>query len=145
MKRVVITGIGALTPIGNNISEYLQGLQNRVSGANPITHFDPAQFKTKFACEIKNFEATDKLDRREARRLDNFSIYGLVSADEAIEDSGLDLEKLNLDRVGVIWGSGIGGLTSLEHEVTENADTYNTKFCHFTHDWHIELSEDNFM
>ena len=119
MKRVVVTGIGALTPIGNNIKAYLQGLQNGVSGANPITHFDASKFKTQFACEVKGLDIEQFIDRREARRMDLFSIYGAISSDEAIADAGLDPEKLDLDRVGVIWGSGIGGLKSLEAEIEE--------------------------
>ena len=117
MKRVVVTGLGALTPIGNSLKEYLEGLQNGVSGANPITHFDATNFKTTFACEVKNFNAAERLDRKEVRRLDKFAIYGVAAADEAIADAGLDPEKLDLDRVGVIWGSGIGGLESLEKEI----------------------------
>jgi len=119
MNRVVVTGLGALTPIGNNIREYLEGLQNGVSGANPITHFDASQFKTQFACEVKNLKPEDFIDPREVRRLDNFSIYAMVCADEAIVDSGLDISTLDVDRVGVIWGSGIGGLRSLEKEIEE--------------------------
>lgn len=121
MKRVVVTGLGALTPIGNNLQEYLEGLQNGISGANIITHFDASNFKTQFACEVKNFEASEHIDRREARRLDKFSQYGIVSADEAIKDAGLDPEHLDLDRIGVIWGSGIGGLRSLEKEIEDFA------------------------
>ena len=119
MKRVVVTGIGALTPIGNNIKAYLEGLQNGVSGANPITHFDASKFKTQFACEVKGLDIEQFIDRREARRMDLFSIYGAISSDEAIADAGLDPEKLDLDRIGVIWGSGIGGLKSLEAEIEE--------------------------
>ncbi|MDZ4683055.1 MAG: beta-ketoacyl-ACP synthase II [Saprospiraceae bacterium] len=119
MKRVVVTGLGALTPIGNNLQEYLEGLQNGVSGANPITHFDASQFKTQFACEIKNLKPEEFIDAREVRRLDKFSIYALVCADEAMIDSGLDISTLDVDRVGVIWGSGIGGLRSLEKEIEE--------------------------
>lgn len=119
MKRVVVTGLGALTPIGNNIREYLEGLQNGVSGANLITHFDASQFKTQFACEVKNLKPEEFIDPREVRRLDNFSVYAMVCADEAILDSGLDISKLDVDRVGVIWGSGIGGLRSLEKEIED--------------------------
>ncbi|MCB0594007.1 MAG: beta-ketoacyl-ACP synthase II [Lewinellaceae bacterium] len=119
MKRVVVTGIGAITPIGNNIKAYLEGLQNGVSGANPITHFDASNFKTQFACEIKGLDVEQFIDRREARRMDLFSIYGTISSDEAVADAGLDPEKLDLDRIGVIWGSGIGGLKSLEAEIEE--------------------------
>ncbi len=115
-KRVVITGMGAITPIGNSLTEYWNNLVSGVSGAAPITHFDAEKFKTKFACEVKNFNATDYLDRKEARKLDLFSIYALVSSAEAMKDSGIDTEKIDLDRAGVIWGSGIGGLNSLQNE-----------------------------
>ena len=121
MKRVVVTGLGALTPIGNNLQAYYQGLQNGVSGAAPITRFDTTEFKTKFACEVKDFNAKDHLDRREARRMDLYAQFAMVATKEAIEHSGLDLEAINLDRSGVIWGSGIGGLATLEHEVAEHA------------------------
>jgi 3-oxoacyl-[acyl-carrier-protein] synthase II len=120
MRRVVITGLGALTPIGNNINEYLQGLQKGVSGANSITRFDVSNFKTRFACEIKNFNAEDLIDRKELKRFDRFTVYAIVTADEAIRDSGLDnYEKLNTDRVGVIVSSGIGGMETLEREIEE--------------------------
>ncbi len=121
MKRVVVTGLGALTPIGNSLQEYLNGLKNGVSGADQITHFDTNHFKTQFACEVKNFNPQDFLDRREARRIDPFTQYALVSTDEAVKDAGLDLEQLDLDRIGVIFGSGIGGLASLEKEVMDHA------------------------
>ena len=121
MKRVVVTGLGALTPIGNNLQAYYQGLQNGVSGAAPITRFDTTEFKTKFACEVKDFNVKDHLDRREARRMDLYAQFAMVATKEAIEHSGLDLEAINLDRSGVIWGSGIGGLATLEHEVAEHA------------------------
>jgi 3-oxoacyl-[acyl-carrier-protein] synthase II len=111
--------MGALTPIGNNIGEYLEGLRNGVSGAGPITQFDAANFKTQFACEIKNFNAEDFIDKKEVRRLDNFAIYALVVADEAIKSSGLDIEAIDKDRAGVIFSSGIGGLATLEREVEE--------------------------
>lgn len=119
MKRVVVTGLGTLSPIGLNIKEYLEGLQKGASGATPITQFDATNFKTRFACELKDFKAEDYLDRREVRRLDKFAQYALISAEEAIRDSGLDqrLDQLDLDRIGVIWGSGIGGLRSLEKEI----------------------------
>ena len=116
-KRVVITGIGALTPIGNTFQEYWDGLKSGKSGAAPITKFDATHFKTKFACELKNFDPTNFMDRKEARKLDPFCQYALVAADEAIVNSKLPLEKLNPDRVGVIWGSGIGGLTTFQEEV----------------------------
>ncbi|MBL0294412.1 MAG: beta-ketoacyl-ACP synthase II [Saprospiraceae bacterium] len=121
MKRVVVTGIGALTPIGNNIHQYLEGLQKGVSGANLITKFDATNFKTKFACEVKNFNAEDFIDKKEVKRLDPFTQYALVTAQEAFNMSGLDLSTINLDRAGVIWGSGIGGLKSLESEIEEFA------------------------
>ncbi len=120
MRRVVITGLGALTPIGNNIKEYLEGLQTGVSGAGPITYFDATNFKTQFACEVKNFNPEDFIDKREVRRLDLFSIFAMATADEAVAASGLDPEKVNPDRVGVIFSSGIGGMTTLEKEVEEH-------------------------
>lgn len=117
LKRVVVTGLGALTPIGNNISEYWDGLKNGRSGSAPITYFDTEKFKTKFACELKNFVATDHFDRKEARKLDRFAQYALVASDEAIKDSNLDFEKIDRFRVGVIWGAGIGGLETFQDEV----------------------------
>ncbi|NUQ23694.1 MAG: beta-ketoacyl-ACP synthase II [Saprospiraceae bacterium] len=119
MKRVVVTGLGAVTPIGNNVKAYLEGLQNGVSGANLITHFDASLFKTQFACEIKDLDPTLFIEAKEVRRLDNFSIYALIAADESIVDAGIDPEKVDSDRVGVIWGSGIGGLRSLEKEIED--------------------------
>ncbi|MEM9884632.1 MAG: beta-ketoacyl-ACP synthase II [Bacteroidota bacterium] len=119
MRRVVVTGVGALTPIGNSAQAYLEGLQKGQSGANPITYFDASSFKTHFACELKDFEPTDFVHRREIRRMDRFQLYAVIVADQAVADAGLDTEKLDLDRVGVIWGSGIGGLRSLEKEVEE--------------------------
>jgi 3-oxoacyl-[acyl-carrier-protein] synthase II len=116
LKRVVVTGLGALTPIGNNIEEYWSALVNGVSGAAPITYFDAAKFKTRFACELKGFNATDFMDRKEARKMDRFTQYAMVASDEAIEDSNLDLEKINKFRVGVIWGAGIGGLETFQNE-----------------------------
>ena len=118
LKRVVVTGLGALTPLGNNVQDYWTNLVNGVSGAAPITRFDASKFKTQFACEVKNFEPTDFLDRKEARKLDLFTIFALVSAQEAFENSGLNLEKINTDRSGVIWGSGIGGIKAFQDEVT---------------------------
>ncbi|SFB74312.1 beta-ketoacyl-ACP synthase II [Zunongwangia sp. SCSIO 43204] len=117
LKRVVITGLGALTPIGNNISEYWDGLVNGKSGSGPITHFDPEKFKTKFACELKDFNPLDHFDRKEARKLDKFTQYAMVASDEAIADSGIDLEAVDKYRVGVIWGAGIGGLETFQNEV----------------------------
>ncbi|MEM7105071.1 MAG: beta-ketoacyl-ACP synthase II [Bacteroidota bacterium] len=116
-KRVVITGIGALTPIGNTADEYWEGLVAGKSGANMITRFDASQFKTQFACEVKDFNANDHMDRKEARKMDLFSQFAMVATEEAMVDSGLDTEKINLDRAGVIWGAGIGGLMSLEKEI----------------------------
>ena len=117
IKRVVVTGLGALTPIGNTIEQYWNGLVNGVSGAAPITYFDAAKFKTRFACEVKNFDVKQFIDRKEARKMDRFTQYAMVATDEAINDSNLDLEKLNKDRVGVIWGAGIGGLETFQNEV----------------------------
>jgi 3-oxoacyl-[acyl-carrier-protein] synthase II len=119
MRRVVVTGLGALTPIGNTLKGYLEGLQNGVSGAGLITLFDATQFKTHFACEVKDFDPEAFIDKKEARRIDRFTQFALVSADEAIVDSGLDqlLDQLDVDRIGVIWASGIGGLRSLEEEI----------------------------
>lgn len=121
MKRVVVTGIGAVTPIGNNIKEYFDGLGKGISGANIITRFDAANFKTHFACEVENLNIEDHLDRREARRLDPFTQFALIATEEAMKNSGLDLEKIDLDRAGIIFGSGIGGLGSLEKEIEEFA------------------------
>lgn len=117
LKRVVVTGIGALTPIGNNADEYWQGLSKGVSGAAPITRFDAEKFKTQFACEIKNYDPNDHFDRKEARKMDFFTQFAHIVADEAVKDSGLDVEKINADRAGVIWGAGIGGLKTLQEEV----------------------------
>jgi 3-oxoacyl-[acyl-carrier-protein] synthase II len=117
LKRVVVTGLGALTPIGNNIEEYWEGLVNGKSGAAPITYYDTEKFKVKFACELKNYSTEDHFDRKEGRKLDRFAQYALVSSDEAIEDSKLDLDTLDKFRVGVIWGAGIGGLETFQNEV----------------------------
>ena len=119
LRRVVVTGLGALTPIGNNIKEYWNGLINGVSGAAPITYFDTTHFKTKFACELKNFNVEDFLDRKEARKMDKYAQYAMVSSEEAVKDANFDFEKLDKDRVGVIWGSGIGGLETFQQEVME--------------------------
>lgn len=121
LRRVVITGLGALTPLGNNVQEYWDGLVNGVSGAAPITKFDAAKFKTKFACEVKNFDAANYMDRKEARKMDLFTQFGMVVAQQAMEDSALDLGKENLDRIGVIWGSGIGGIGTFQQEVADFA------------------------
>ena len=117
LKRVVVTGLGALTPIGNNVEEYWSALVNGVSGAAPITHFDATKFKTRFACEVKNFTVTDYMNRKDARKMDKFTQYAMVASDEAIADSGLDLDTINKFRVGVIWGAGIGGLETFQNEV----------------------------
>ncbi|MBL6663315.1 MAG: beta-ketoacyl-ACP synthase II [Flavobacteriales bacterium] len=115
-RRVVVTGLGALTPVGNNISDFWRNLLDGVSGAGPITRFDSTQFKTQFACEVKDFAPTDFLDRKEARKLDMYAIYAMVAVSEAMADSKLDLEQIDLDRAGVIWGSGIGGLDTFLKE-----------------------------
>jgi 3-oxoacyl-[acyl-carrier-protein] synthase II len=121
LKRVVVTGIGALTPIGNNTEEYWNGLINGVSGANLITLFDATKFKTKFACEVKNFEPTNFLDKKEARKIDRFSQIAIVASDEAVLDSKIQKDAINPDRVGVIFGSGIGGLITFQNEVIDFA------------------------
>lgn len=116
-KRVVVTGLGALTPIGNTVEEFWNGLANGVSGADLITRFDATNFKTKFACEVKNFEVTDFIPRQDARKMDLFTQFGVVIADQAIADAGLIEADINKDKVGVIWGSGIGGLKTFEDEM----------------------------
>lgn len=121
MRRVVVTGLGALTPIGNNIEEYWNGLINGVSGAAPITHFDASQAKTQFACELKNFDGNQFFDRKEIRKYDKFAQYGIVAADQAMTDSGINLENLDKDRAGVIWASGIGGIITFQEEITSFA------------------------
>lgn len=120
-RRVVVTGLGALTPIGNNVQDYWTGLSNGVSGAAPITQFDTTKFKTKFACEVKNFQAESFMDRKEARKMDRFTQFAMVTCEEAINDSKLNLDAIDKSRVGVIWGSGIGGLTSFFAESVEYA------------------------
>jgi 3-oxoacyl-[acyl-carrier-protein] synthase II len=122
LKRVVVTGLGALTPIGNNIQEFWEGLSTGKSGSAPITYFDTEKFKTKFACEIKNFDTSDYFDRKEVRRLDRFAQYALVASDEAIIDSNIDLDTVDKYRVGVIWGAGIGGLETFQNEVINFAN-----------------------
>ncbi|MCD9014324.1 beta-ketoacyl-ACP synthase II [Parachryseolinea silvisoli] len=117
LKRVVVTGLGALTPIGNTLPEFWDGLKNGKSGAAPITRFDASLFKTKFACEVKNFDVTNFIDRKEARKMDPFTQYAMVAVDEAIKDANLPLAELNPNRIGVIWGSGIGGLLTFQEEV----------------------------
>ena len=120
MKRVVVTGIGAITPIGNNVAAYLEGLQKGISGAGPITQFDAALFKTRFACEVKGFDPEAYMDKREVRRVDRFTQFAMAAAAEAIGGSGLDLDKVNKLRAGVIWASGIGGIHTFEKEVEEH-------------------------
>jgi len=122
LKRVVVTGMGALTPIGNNLDAYWEGLRTGKSGSAPITYFDNEKFKTKFACELKGFDPSDFFDRKEARKLDRFAQYALVSSDEAIADSGIDLDVVDKFRVGVIWGAGIGGLETFQNEVINFAE-----------------------
>jgi len=116
-RRVVVTGLGAVTPLGNNIKEYWEGLKNGTSGSDWITHFNPENHKTKFACEVKNFDSTQHFDRRDLRGLDLFSQYALVAAEEAVTDAGLVPEKLDVNRVGVIWTSGVGGLKTFQEEL----------------------------
>jgi 3-oxoacyl-[acyl-carrier-protein] synthase II len=119
LKRVVVTGIGTISPLGNSVSEFWENLKNGVSGAAPITKFNASQFKTTFACEIKNYDPLIYFDRKEVRKLDLYAQYALVCADEAVKDSKLDLEKINHNKAGVIWGSGIGGIDTLTQEVKE--------------------------
>ena len=121
LKRVVVTGIGTLTPIGNSLQEYWDNLLKGVSGATCITKFDASKFKTQFACEIKDFDISKYLDRKEARKLDPFAQYAIATATDAIKDSDIDISKINLDRAGVIWGTGIGGFTSFISEVSDYA------------------------
>ncbi len=122
LKRVVVTGLGALTPIGNNIQEYWDGLVNGKSGCAPVTYYDTEKFKVKFACELKNYNPEDYFDRKEARKLDRFAQYALISSDEAILDSKLNLDEIDKFRVGVIWGAGIGGLETFQNEVMNFAE-----------------------
>jgi len=122
LKRVVVTGLGALTPIGNTVEAYWEGLKNGKSGSAPITYFDTEKFKTKFACELKGFDPLEFFDRKEVRKLDRFTQYALVSSDEAIADAGLELDHLDKFRVGVIWGAGIGGLETFQTEVLNFAE-----------------------
>lgn len=117
LKRVVVTGLGAITPLGNTIPELWNSVINGVSGAGPITHFDASAFKTKFACEVKNFDPNQYFDRKEARKLDIYAQYAIASAKEAIENSGLDLETVDKDEVGVIFAAGIGGIATFEQEI----------------------------
>jgi len=117
LKRVVVTGMGAVTPLGNNVRDYWNGLVNGVSGSELITRFNAENFKTRFACEVKNFNPEDYLDKKEVRKLDLFTVFALVSADEAIRDAGFDLERVDRDKIGVIFGSGIGGFNTFLNEL----------------------------
>jgi 3-oxoacyl-[acyl-carrier-protein] synthase II len=117
LRRVVITGLGALTPLGNTVEELWTALLNGVSGAGPITHFDARNFKTQFACEVKNLDINNYFDRKEARKYDPYAQFAMIAAEQAVIDSGMDLEKVNKERIGVIWASGIGGLETFENEV----------------------------
>ena len=134
LKRVVVTGLGALTPVGNTVEETWKNIQNGVSGAAPITHFDASQFKTQFACEVKNFNVTDFINRKDARKMDLYEQYALVAAMEAIKDCGWDLETVNKDRIGVVLGVGIGGIHTFEEEAgnyalhKENGPKFNPFF-----------------
>jgi 3-oxoacyl-[acyl-carrier-protein] synthase II len=121
LKRVVVTGMGAITPVGNTVQEYWNGLINGVSGADMITLFDASKFRTKFACEVKGFEPTQFLDKKEARKIDRFTQFALVVSDQAMMDAGLNKQNINPDRVGVVFASGIGGLITFQHEVTDFA------------------------
>ena len=121
LKRVVVTGMGALTPLGNTVDEYWNSLINGVSGADMITLFDASKFRTKFACEVKGFDATQYLDRKEARKIDRFTQFALVVSDQAMADAGLTKDNINPDRIGVVFASGIGGLITFQHEVTDFA------------------------
>lgn len=121
LKRIVVTGMGALTPLGNTVSEFWDNLRNGVSGADFITQFDASKFKTRFACEIKDFEPTNFLDRKEARKMDRFTQVAIVASDQAVQDAGISAENVNPDRVGVVFASGIGGLITFQEEVTNFA------------------------
>ncbi|MBK56344.1 MAG: beta-ketoacyl-[acyl-carrier-protein] synthase II [Flavobacteriaceae bacterium] len=126
LKRVVVTGLGALTPVGNTVNQYWNGLISGVSGAAPITYFDSSEFKTKFACELKGFDPEQFMDRKLARKMDRFAQYAIVSSDEALADSNLNINDNNRDRIGVIWGAGIGGLETFQNEVLGFAEGNGT-------------------
>ena len=128
LKRVVVTGLGAITPLGNTISETWERMINGVSGAGPITRFDASKFKTRFACEVKGFDVSQYMDRKESRKLDRFTQFALVATDEAVRDSGMDLENENKDRIGVIFTSGIGGICTFQDEVRSHNDALGPKF-----------------
>ncbi len=134
LKRVVVTGLGAITPIGNNVQDYWDGLVNGRSGAGPITHFDASLFKTQFACEVKGFNAADYIDRKEARKMDLYAQYAVAVAKQAVSDAGLDGEAIDKNRVGVVFGAGIGGIKTFEEEIgyyamnKENGPKFNPFF-----------------
>ena len=121
LRRVVVTGMGAITPLGNDVNSFFHGLRTGVSGAGPITHFNTEKFKVKFACEVKNFNTEDFFDRKEARKMDPFTQYAMVAADEAIHHSGILQQTYNPDRIGVVWGAGIGGLSTFFSEIVDYA------------------------
>jgi 3-oxoacyl-[acyl-carrier-protein] synthase II len=132
LKRVVVTGLGTINPLGKNVEEYWEGLRNGVSGAGPITRFDASKYKTKFACEIKNFDPNDYLNRKEVQKHDMYAQYAYIAAAQAIENSGLDLSKIDKDEVGVIWGAGIGGLDTFYQSVTDfTSNPDNPRFSPF--------------
>lgn len=132
MRRVVITGLGALTPIGNNVPDFWEALKQGKSGAGLITRFDPSRFKTKFACEVKNFNPLDFMDKSDARKYDAFTQYALATVQQALKQADVDFEKLDRNRVGVIWGSGNGGITTFEQQITEfNAGDGTPRFSPF--------------
>jgi len=132
LKRVVVTGLGTINPLGKNVEEFWEGLRNGVSGAGPITRFDASKYKTRFACEIKNFDPNDYLNRKEVQKHDMYAQYAYIAAAQAIEDSGLDLSKIDKDEVGVIWGAGIGGLDTFYQSVTDfNNNPDNPRFSPF--------------
>ena len=123
LRRVVVTGLGALTPIGNDVPTYWNNLAAGTSGAGPITKFDASKFKTRFACEVKGLDVTQYIPRQDARKMDPFTHYALIAADEAVRDSGLNLETVNKNKIGVIWGSGIGGLKSFERRWNPSSES----------------------
>jgi 3-oxoacyl-[acyl-carrier-protein] synthase II len=132
LKRVVVTGLGTINPLGKNVEEYWEGLRNGVSGAGPITRFDASKYKTRFACEIKNFDPNEYLNRKEVQKHDMYAQYAYIAAAQAIENSGLDLSKIDKDEVGVIWGAGIGGLDTFYNSVTDfNNNPDNPRFSPF--------------
>ena len=130
-KRVVVTGLGAITPIGNNIEEFLNGLKNGISGANKITRFDSRNFKTRFACELKGYDVNNFFEKKESRKLDAFTQYGIIAVDEAVKDSLIDFEKINKDNFGVIWGSGVGGIETFQNQIIEYNNSDIPRFSPF--------------